>query len=203
MPPTLNALLKSMVEQGGSDLHITTNSPPLVRVDGVLEAAQPAADDADRDQAARLLDPDRQPEAPARGESRARLLLRHQGSGAFPRQRLPPARRHRRGLPADPVRDPRLSRARAAADHREDLREAARPGAGDRADRLRQVDHARRHARQDQPRARRTHRHHRGPGRVPAQPQAAASSTSARCTPTPTASPTRCAPRCARIPTSC
>jgi twitching motility protein PilT len=37
MPPTLNALLKSMVEQGGSDLHITTNSPPLVRVDGVLK----------------------------------------------------------------------------------------------------------------------------------------------------------------------
>ena len=36
MPPTLNALLKSMVEQGGSDLHITTNSPPLVRVDGTL-----------------------------------------------------------------------------------------------------------------------------------------------------------------------
>ncbi len=37
MPPTLNALLKSMVEQGGSDLHVTTNSPPLVRVDGVLK----------------------------------------------------------------------------------------------------------------------------------------------------------------------
>jgi twitching motility protein PilT len=37
MPPTLNALLKSMVEQGGSDLHITTNSAPLVRVDGVLK----------------------------------------------------------------------------------------------------------------------------------------------------------------------
>jgi twitching motility protein PilT len=37
MPPTLNALLKSMVEQGGSDLHITTNSPPLVRVDGMLK----------------------------------------------------------------------------------------------------------------------------------------------------------------------
>jgi twitching motility protein PilT len=36
MPPTLNALLKSMVEQGGSDLHITTNSPPQIRVDGTL-----------------------------------------------------------------------------------------------------------------------------------------------------------------------
>jgi twitching motility protein PilT len=36
MPPTLNQLLKSMVEQGGSDLHITTNTPPQVRVDGHL-----------------------------------------------------------------------------------------------------------------------------------------------------------------------
>ncbi|MDP9120491.1 MAG: type IV pilus twitching motility protein PilT [Acidobacteriota bacterium] len=37
MPPTLNQLLKAMVEQGGSDLHVTTNSPPQVRVDGVLK----------------------------------------------------------------------------------------------------------------------------------------------------------------------
>ena len=36
MPPTLNALLKAMVEQEGSDLHITTNSPPCVRVHGQL-----------------------------------------------------------------------------------------------------------------------------------------------------------------------
>ena len=38
MPPTLNQLLKTMVEQGGSDLHLTTNSAPQVRVDGVLRA---------------------------------------------------------------------------------------------------------------------------------------------------------------------
>jgi len=37
MPPSLNQLLKTMVEQGGSDLHITTNSPPQVRVDGMLK----------------------------------------------------------------------------------------------------------------------------------------------------------------------
>jgi twitching motility protein PilT len=36
MATSLNALLKSMVEQGGSDLHLTTNSPPQIRVDGVL-----------------------------------------------------------------------------------------------------------------------------------------------------------------------
>jgi twitching motility protein PilT len=37
MPPTLNQLLKAMVEQGGSDLHLTTNSPPQIRVDGQLK----------------------------------------------------------------------------------------------------------------------------------------------------------------------
>ncbi|HQR37095.1 MAG TPA: type IV pilus twitching motility protein PilT, partial [Blastocatellia bacterium] len=33
---TLSELLKKMIELGGSDLHITTNSPPQVRVDGLL-----------------------------------------------------------------------------------------------------------------------------------------------------------------------
>ncbi|HXO25934.1 MAG TPA: type IV pilus twitching motility protein PilT [Thermoanaerobaculia bacterium] len=36
MLPTLNQLLKDMVGQGSSDLHITTNSAPQVRIDGVL-----------------------------------------------------------------------------------------------------------------------------------------------------------------------
>jgi twitching motility protein PilT len=35
--PTLSELLKRMVEAGGSDLHITTNSPPRVRVHGALK----------------------------------------------------------------------------------------------------------------------------------------------------------------------
>jgi twitching motility protein PilT len=38
MLPTLNQMLKDMVAQGGSDLHITTNSAPQVRVDGVLRS---------------------------------------------------------------------------------------------------------------------------------------------------------------------
>ena len=33
---TLSELLKRMIEMGGSDLHITTNSPPQVRVHGHL-----------------------------------------------------------------------------------------------------------------------------------------------------------------------
>ncbi len=38
MPPSLNALLKTMVEQKGSDLHLTINSAPQIRVDGKLRA---------------------------------------------------------------------------------------------------------------------------------------------------------------------
>jgi len=37
MPVTLSDLLKRMLELGGSDLHITTNSPPQVRVHGHLQ----------------------------------------------------------------------------------------------------------------------------------------------------------------------
>jgi twitching motility protein PilT len=36
MSVTLHQLLKTMVERGGSDLHITTNSPPQIRIDGKL-----------------------------------------------------------------------------------------------------------------------------------------------------------------------
>ena len=36
MPVTLHQLLKTMVERGGSDLHVTTNSAPQIRIDGKL-----------------------------------------------------------------------------------------------------------------------------------------------------------------------
>src|SRR5512140_3653042 len=36
MGVTLHQLLKTLVERGGSDLHITTNSPPMIRADGDL-----------------------------------------------------------------------------------------------------------------------------------------------------------------------
>jgi len=37
MAQTLSQLLKEMVDQGGSDLHVTTNSPPQIRIDGKLK----------------------------------------------------------------------------------------------------------------------------------------------------------------------
>ncbi len=38
MAATLNQLLKAMVDQGGTDLHITTNSAPQIRIDGQLKS---------------------------------------------------------------------------------------------------------------------------------------------------------------------
>src|SRR5213594_3385441 len=40
MAVTLHQLLKTLVEQGGTDLHVTTNSPPQIRVDGHLVTLQ-------------------------------------------------------------------------------------------------------------------------------------------------------------------
>ena len=40
MAVSLHQLLKTLVEQGGTDLHITTNSPPQIRVDGKLVPLQ-------------------------------------------------------------------------------------------------------------------------------------------------------------------
>ncbi len=36
MSVSLHQLLKTMVERGGTDLHLTTNAPPIIRVDGEL-----------------------------------------------------------------------------------------------------------------------------------------------------------------------
>ena len=40
MGVTLHQLLKTLVDQGGTDLHVTTNSPPQIRIDGVLVPLQ-------------------------------------------------------------------------------------------------------------------------------------------------------------------
>src|SRR5712691_12322289 len=40
MTVTLHQLLKTLVDQRGTDLHITTNSPPQIRIDGRLVPLQ-------------------------------------------------------------------------------------------------------------------------------------------------------------------
>ena len=173
MPTSLNALLKSVVERGGTDLHVTTNSlaagPDRRRAE--VRSSDAAAHRRPRpssslysiltDNQKHRLEENLEIDFSfgIKGLARFRANVFHQ-RGA-----------HRRGVPADPLRDPRLPRARPAAGGRAAVREAARPGAGDRPHRLGQVDDAGGDDRQDQPRAHGAHRHHRGSGRVPAQPQ--------------------------------
>ncbi len=53
MALSLSQMLKEMVDQGGSDLHITTNAPPQVRIDGQLKALnQPALNPSETKQLA-------------------------------------------------------------------------------------------------------------------------------------------------------
>ena len=89
------------------------------------------------------------------------------------------------------------------AGHLEARRAAARPRAGDRPDRQRQVDDAGGDARQDQQRAARPHPHDRGPDRVHPPAQGLPGQPARGAQRHPAASARRCAPRCARTPTSC
>ena len=95
----------------GSDLHITTDTPPQIRVHGHLQRLEGAGPDAGRHEAAGLQRADRRAEEALRGDARARLLVRHQGAGALPLQHVQPARRRGRRLPADSREDPHASRS--------------------------------------------------------------------------------------------
>ena len=37
---TMHQLFKTLVDQGGTDLHVTTNSPPQIRIDGKMVPLQ-------------------------------------------------------------------------------------------------------------------------------------------------------------------
>ena len=87
----------------------TSTSPPARRRSCASTASwcrcRPTPLTPGRHQAALLLGPDRRAEAALRGGPRARLLVRRQGPGALPRQRLHAARRGRRRVPPRPVQD--------------------------------------------------------------------------------------------------
>ena len=192
-----------VAERGGTDLHITADSPPVMRINGELRPLPfPPLSANDTKKLCYSVLTEAQKHR-FEEEQRARLLVRHPRPEPLSRQPLPAARRRRRRVPHHSLLGPAARRARPAAGGRRAHQAAARPGAGHRADRQRQVDHAGGDDRQDQQRAPRAHRDARGSDRVRAPAQAAASSTSARSTPTRTASTKRCGTCCARIPTSC
>jgi twitching motility protein PilT len=168
----LHQLLKAMIEKGASDMHITTGSPPLLRIDGIHRPAEAAAAGAGREQAALLLGPQRGAAIQfektneldlsfgVKGLSRFRANIyvqRGAVAGAFRTIPFKILTFEELGLPADG------RRAREEA-------ERARPRHGPTGSG--QVDDARGDHRQDQHRAALPHHDDRGPDRVSAPAQA-------------------------------
>ena len=155
------------------DLHITTDSPPQVRIDGRMVPLEAAPLDAVPDPRLCYSVMTDQQKHRLEEDLEVDFSFGLQGHGPLPRQRLQPAGRHRRRASAP-------SRRRSESFEQlglppvgpDPVRQAPRPGAGDRRDRLRQVHHPGRHDRQDQRPSARAHPHHRGPDRVRAQAQA-------------------------------
>ena len=162
-----------LVERKGSDLHLSTGSPPMLRQDGEIEVvagrgALTAAEDAsalllpitppaNKEEFAARHDTDFAYEIAGLARFRANIFMDRKGPGAVFRvipskiltaEELACSREHPRALPAD---------------------QGAR--AGHRADRLGQVDDALRDDRLHQPQPHRSHHHDRGPDRVRAREQ--------------------------------
>ncbi len=201
--PTLQDFLRIVAEKGGTDLHITAESPPVMRLNGELRPLPfPPLSSTDTKHLCYSVLTETQKHRfeeqqeldfsfGIRGLSRFRgnlFVQRGAVGGAF--RTIPYSARPLAELGLPPV-VAELTRA------------AARPRAGDRADRQREVDHVGGDDRQDQPRAPRAHHDARGSRSSSSTRTATASSISARSTPTRTASTKRCATCCARIRTSC
>ena len=168
---TLSELLKKMIEMGGSDLHITTNSAPRVRVHGQLRPLDmPPLTAADTKSLAYSVLTDAQKH---RFEENLELdfsfglknLARFRGNVFNQRGAVGAVFR------TIPWEIKGFDALGLPAVVKGTVRQAARTGAGDRTDGFGKIDHAGRDARQDQQRARRAHDHDRGPDRVSAQPQ--------------------------------
>ena len=171
MSLSLSDLLKRLLEMGGSDLHITTNSPPQIRVHGHLVPLDlPQMTPAETKQLAYSVMTDSQKHRfeenleldfsfGLKGLARFRANTFNQRGATSAVFRLIPFEIksfNQLGLPAD---------------RHQAVRQAPRAGAGDGSDRIGQVDHSGGHDRQDQQRAPRSHPHHRGSDRIRAHEQ--------------------------------
>ena len=147
---TLPELLKTTVELNGSDLHITTSSPPQVRVHGHLQRLpMPELTPSETKQLVYSVLTDAQKKRfeesmeldfsfGIRGLARFRCNVFNQRGAVGAVYRL------------IPETDPQLRRSRPAGGPGDAGRTAARAGARHRADRQRQVDDAGGDDRQDQ-----------------------------------------------------
>ncbi len=156
-------------------MHITTGSPPLLRIDGSMVPLKlPPLSPVETKQLCYSVLTEEQKVA-VREEQRARPLVRREEPVPLPRQHLHAARRGGRRLPAIPFKIlsfDELGLPPVVAEHR---RKPARPGPGHGPDRLGQ-DRRRSRRIIDKINSRDAPAHHddRGPDRVPAPAQAAA-----------------------------
>ena len=171
----MDQLLNFMLDRKASDLHVSSDTTPIIRVDGdmtPIEGYPPLAPgrlkdmlfsiapEKNREQWLSIKDTDFAYETP-RARFRVNVFEDRKGIGGVMRQ-IPNTIRTARG-------------DGAIAGGPRPLLPQQGPGAGDRAHRLGQVHHAGLDDRLHQPQPRRPHHHHRGPDRVRAPQQAAAS----------------------------
>ena len=202
MPPTLPELLKTTVDLQGSDLHLSINTPPQVRVHGKLQRLDmPDLTPTETKQLAYSVMTDAQKKRfeetleldfsfGIRGIARFRSNVFNQRGAVGAVYRL---------IPEQIKGFKELGPAAGAGDA---LRSSARARARHRSDGQRQVDDAGRDDRQDQQRAERAHPDDRRSDRVhpPAQGLPGESARSAQRH--ARASAKRCAPRFAKTRTS-
>jgi twitching motility protein PilT len=166
----IDRLLDTVIKQGASDLHLTVDKPPTLRLHGRL-----------RELKTKVLDPD---DTVALMKSitpeRAQQELQEEGTcdfgfaygdGPLPRLDVPPARQHRARAASDPQQAADFEQIGLPPIVKELMPPAARPVPRDRAHRLGQDHVAGVDDRLHQHHARPPHHHHRRPDRVlpPAQ----------------------------------
>ena len=169
---SLSELLRKLSELGGSDLHITTGSPPQVRVDGHLrplegyrvltsadtkQLAYSVLTDAQKHRFEENLELDFSFGVKGLSRFRANLFNQRGAVGAVFR--------------AIPYEIKAFEDLGLAGSRQTTVRQTARLDSRDRSDRFRKVNDAGGDGRQDQSRSSRTHSDDRRSDRVSAQPQ--------------------------------
>ncbi len=192
-----------MMRLSGSDLHVTTNSPPQVRVHGHLQPLDmPPLTPADTKQLAYSVMTDAQKHRfeeefeidfsfGLKGLARFRAnVFIQRGAVAAVFRVIPFEIKSFQQLNLPPIVG-------------QVVRETARPHPGDRAHGLGQNHHPGGDDRQDQQRTPRPHHHHRGPDRVRASAQELPGEPARSAPGHQGLSSTPCAPRCAKTRTWC
>ena len=161
--------MRTLVERGGSDLHIKVGSPAAARITATWARSSRDRRSPPRTPSApSRRSPTRKPSERIRRRRRGRLRLRDPRRRALPRQRLPPARFGLDRLPRDSLRGPQRSPSSGC---REAVRKLAESQRGivlaDRHHRLRQEHDP---GGDDRP-------HQRATGRVTSSPSRTRSST--------------------------